>query len=85
MEWWLVSGLGGLSATRGTTAAPPAPSSTSSPPSASFYPGKQQQQYSVMQLDGNSFCGDVVLGSFNMEYGEEDRIWGQKYEEQIFW
>ena len=41
--------------------------------------------YSVMQSDGNSFCGDVVLGSFNQEYREEDRIWGEKYEKQIFW
>ena len=25
-----------------------------------------------MQSDGNSFCGDVVLGSFNMSYRDED-------------
>ena len=32
--------------------------------------------YSVMQSDRNSFCGDVV---FNMEFRDEERIWGQKY------
>ena len=30
--------------------------------------------YSVMQSDGNSFCGEVVLGSFNMVYSHEDSI-----------
>ena len=25
-----------------------------------------REPYSVMQQDGNSFCGDVVLESFNM-------------------
>ena len=30
-----------------------------------------------MQSDGNNFCGNVVLGSFNMEFGDEER---QKYE-----
>ena len=30
--------------------------------------------YSVMQSDGNSFCGDVVLNSFNMVYSDEDSI-----------
>ena len=34
--------------------------------------------YSVMQSDGNSFCGDVVLDSFNMEFRDEERILGQK-------
>ena len=29
---------------------------------------------SVMQSDGNSFCGDVVLDSFNMVYSGEDSI-----------
>ena len=36
--------------------------------------------YSVMQSNGNSFCEDVVICSFDMEYREEERIWGQKYE-----
>ena len=30
--------------------------------------------YSVMQSDGNSFGGDVVLDSFNMVYSNEDSI-----------
>ena len=41
--------------------------------------------YSVMQSDGNSFCGDVVLDSFNMEYSDEDSILDKKYVKQIFW
>ena len=36
--------------------------------------------YSVMQSDGNSFCGDVVL---DMLYRDEDSILDQKYEKQI--
>ena len=40
--------------------------------------------YSVMQLDGDSFCGDVVLVSFNMLYSDEDSILDQKYEKRIF-
>ena len=36
-----------------------------------------------MQSDGNSFCGDVVLGSFNMSSRNEDSILEQKYEKQI--
>ena len=30
--------------------------------------------YSLVQLDGNSFCGDVVLDIFNMAYGDKDII-----------
>ena len=30
--------------------------------------------YSVMQSDGNSFGGEVVLGSFYKEYRKEERI-----------
>ena len=30
--------------------------------------------YSVMQSDRNSFCGNVVLDSFNMSYREEGSI-----------
>ena len=37
-------------------------------------------RYSVMQYDGNSFCGDVVLDSFNMAYSDKDSIKDQKYE-----
>ena len=32
------------------------------------------QEYSVMQSDRNSYCGDVVLGSFNMAFGDDDSI-----------
>ena len=35
--------------------------------------------YSVMQSDGNSFCGDVVLDSFNKTYRDEDNILDQIY------
>ena len=38
-----------------------------------------------MQSDGNSFCGDVVLGIFNMLYRDEDSILEQTYEKQISW
>ena len=41
--------------------------------------------YSVMQSDGNSFCGDVVLDSFNIEHSDEDSILDKKYEKQIIW
>ena len=40
--------------------------------------------YSVMQLDGNSFCGDIVFGSYNMAFSDEDNNLEQKYEKQIF-
>ena len=33
----------------------------------------------VMQSDRNSFCGDVVLDSFNMAYRDEDSILYQIY------
>ena len=32
-----------------------------------------------MQSDGDYFCGDVVLGSFNMSYSDEDSILEQKF------
>ena len=32
-----------------------------------------------MQSDGNSFCGDVVLNSFNKVYRDEDNILDQVY------
>ena len=41
--------------------------------------------YSVMQSDGNSFGGDVVLDSFNMLYRDEDSMLEQKYEKQLSW
>ena len=39
--------------------------------------------YSVMQSDGNSFCGDVVLDSFNVEYRNEDSILDQIWKTDI--
>ena len=42
--------------------------------------------YSMMQSDGNSFWGDVVLDSFNMVYREEGCILDKKiYKKQILW
>ena len=41
--------------------------------------------YTLMQSDGNCFCGDVVLDSFVIEYNDEDSILDEKYEKQIFW
>ena len=38
-----------------------------------------------MQSDGNSFCGDVVLDSFNMVNSDEDSIWDKKYEKHFFY
>ena len=35
--------------------------------------------YSVMQSDGNSFCGDVVLDSFNKTSRDEDNNIKQMY------
>ena len=40
--------------------------------------------YSVMQSDGNSFYGDIVLGSVQIVYRDEDSILYQIYEKQIF-
>ena len=36
--------------------------------------------YSVMQSDGNSFCGDVVSDSFNKQSRDENNILDQIYE-----
>ena len=36
-----------------------------------------------MQSDGNSFCGDVVLDSFNISYSDKDSVLDQKCEKQI--
>ena len=41
--------------------------------------------YSVMQSDGNNFCGDLVSDGFNMSYRDEDSISEQKCEKQISW
>ena len=39
------------------------------------HPGTlRERSYSVMQLDGNIFYGDVVLNSFKMVYSDEDSI-----------
>ena len=38
----------------------------------------------MMQSDGNSFYGDVVLDSFNMVYSDEDSIKDRKYENETF-
>ena len=40
--------------------------------------------YSVIQSDGNRFCRDVVLDSFNMAYGYADSVLDQKYEKKIY-
>ena len=37
-------------------------------------------KYSVVKSDGNSFCGDVVLDSFDMAYRGKDSILDQQYE-----
>ena len=39
--------------------------------------------YSVMQSDGNSFCEDVVLDSFNKASKDEDDILEQISKKQI--
>ena len=36
--------------------------------------------YSVMPSDGNSFCGNVVLDSFNKASWDDDKILDQIYE-----
>ena len=36
-----------------------------------------------MQSDGNSYCGDVVLDSFNMAHKDKDSILYLKYKKQI--
>ena len=36
--------------------------------------------YGVMQSDGNSLCGDVILNSFNKASRDEDNILDQVYE-----
>ena len=38
-----------------------------------------------MLADENSFCGDIVLDSFNMTYIGENSIIKQKYGRQIIW
>ena len=41
--------------------------------------------YSVMQSDGNGFCGDVVLNIFNKASRDEDSILDQAYTGKYFW
>ena len=41
-------------------------------------------KYSVMRLDGNSFCKDVVLDGLKMVYSDDDSILDQKYNKRIF-
>ena len=36
-----------------------------------------------MQSDGNSFCGDVVLDSFNIVKSDKDSLKDQPYEKRI--
>ena len=38
-----------------------------------------------MQSDGKSYCGNVVLDSFNMVYSDENSILGKKIKKRIFW
>ena len=45
--------------------------------------GSHSKVYSVMQSDGNGFCGDVVLDGFNMYYRDEDSILEQSYQKKI--
>ena len=42
-------------------------------------PGFLAGLYSVMQSDGNSFGGDVILDTFNIAYWDEDNILDQIY------
>ena len=37
-----------------------------------------------MQSDGNRFCGDAALDSFNMANRHEDSVLDQKYEKKIY-
>ena len=39
----------------------------------------------VMQSDGNNFCGDVVLDIFNMVNSNKDSILDKTFENQIIW
>ena len=40
--------------------------------------------YSVMQSDGNSFCGDVILDSFNKAYWKEEFFKNKYIKANIF-
>ena len=40
--------------------------------------------YSLMQSDGNIFCGDVVLYSFNKASRDEENILDQIYIKNIY-
>ena len=41
-------------------------------------------RFSVMQSNGNRFCGDVVLEGVNMAYRDTDNTLDHVYEKQIF-
>ena len=47
--------------------------------------GSQTIVYSVMQSDGNSISGEVVLDSFNISYRDDDNIFDKMWEKQISW
>ena len=56
-----------------------------------FKPGILVSKYSVMQSNGNSFCGDVVLDSLNMVFSEIEfktnimkMFWDLYYKDFIF-
>ena len=38
-----------------------------------------------LDTDGNSFCGDVVSGSFNKNFWDEDHILDQIYNGKHVW
>ena len=38
-----------------------------------------------MQSDGNSFCGDVVLDSFNIANKDEDNILDKMFQSKYVW
>ena len=59
---------------------PSLPTPSSTPGAYSLLQGVYSRRlYSVMQSDGNSFCGNVVLDSFNKAYRNEDSILDQIY------
>ena len=40
---------------------------------------------SVMQSDGNSFCGDVISDSFNKKFWDKKHILDQIYKSKYVW
>ena len=45
----------------------------------------QLYNYSVIQSNGISFGGGIILDTFNMVHSDEKSISEQKYEKRIFW